>query len=358
MPTKIIINGRFLNRRMTGVERYATELVKEIDNILELNPGKYEWELVRPPGAQEIPLETKNIKLVEFGFRAPQVWEQISFPLYAKNGFILNLCNSGPLFKRRSLTIIHDTLIYKMPQSFSRIYRLWHDIQYRSHILLSNIGTVSDSSRQDLLYKFPFGTSEIAVIPNGSGHLGRSESDETIFERINVTRKQYFLFVGSPAPHKNLARALEAFQILSEPRWKFVVVGSAKSNIFRDSQKASNIPGVIFTGRLSDPEIAALYSNATALVFPSLHEGFGIPPLEAYSYGCRVLASDIDVLHEVCGSAATYFDPYSSNDIASAMKSAIGLEPISRESIDGVIAKYQWKVSAEKLIRLIGALSE
>ncbi len=102
----------------------------------------------------------------------------------------------------------------------------------------------------------------------------------------------------------------------------FAIVGASQANVFGKAEAALP-PGAVATGRLSDAEVAALYANATAFVFPSLYEGFGIPPLEALSYGCRVLASNIPPVQEVCGEAATYFDPLSEADIARAMRQAI-----------------------------------
>jgi glycosyltransferase involved in cell wall biosynthesis len=92
------------------------------------------------------------------------------------------------------------------------------------------------------------------------------------------------------------------------PDIAFVKVGAAKANVFGDLH-LNKPDNVIMPGRLSDEEILALYRNAVALVFPSLYEGFGIPPLEAMTLGCPVLASRIPPIEEVCGDSALYFDP-------------------------------------------------
>jgi glycosyltransferase involved in cell wall biosynthesis len=134
----------------------------------------------------------------------------------------------------------------------------------------------------------------------------------------------------------------------------FVVVGSAKQGVFKNSITEAP-PGVVFCGPASDAEIAALYRGASALVFPSLYEGFGIPPLEAMEHGCAVLASDIPPIHEVCGDAAIYFSPYDVGSITSAYQQVIGgmieVQNIVKRGRERC-KQFSWASSAKCLIEV------
>ncbi len=113
---------------------------------------------------------------------------------------------------------------------------------------------------------------------------------------------------------------------------------------------------MIFTGKVEDDEIKALYMNAIAFVFPSLYEGFGIPPLEAMECGCPVAVSDIDVLHEVCGDAALYFDPHSTYEIEQALHTLYIDGDLKQQLIikgRQQAAQFNWNVIGVRILNLI-----
>lgn len=349
---RVYINGRFLTRNMTGVERYATELLTALDTILAREGSDDEtWTILAPKGVDPASTSFRHIGLQVGGRGGGHAWEQLSLPGLAADGVLLNLANSGPLRHRRSFTVIHDAIVYRMPKLFALRYRSLHQTLGWALSRLSRLGTVSQFSRRELAAVFRIDPSRIAVLPNGSDHLGQVQPDGGILERFSLRRDGFFLFVGSPAPHKNLERTLRAYASLGETDRAFVIVGSSQANVFGKTHEP--LPaGAVAAGRLSDAEVAALYANATALVFPSLYEGFGIPPLEAMTYGAPVLAADVPPIREVCGSAATYFDPLSEPEMAAAMRAASGTgrdaafpEAEARERL----RSFQWQDTARKL---------
>jgi glycosyltransferase involved in cell wall biosynthesis len=113
----------------------------------------------------------------------------------------------------------------------------------------------------------------------------------------------------------------------------------------------------VLAGRLTDHEIAALYSRATAFVFPSLYEGFGVPPLEAMLFGCPVIATTADAVRETCGDAAAYFDPLNADQLRQRMLERIAAGTISddeRRRQKLRLAMYSWRKSADHLLRFLG----
>jgi glycosyltransferase involved in cell wall biosynthesis len=135
----------------------------------------------------------------------------------------------------------------------------------------------------------------------------------------------YFLYLGSIKRHKNLISALKAFKLVIKkyPKQKMVVIGVKPDDFFKNKETNDLREGVIVPGYIPDCELPALYANALCLVFPSLYEGFGLPPLEAMNYGCPVIASNVSSIPEVCGDAALYFDPLNIDEIVKTMKKII-----------------------------------
>lgn len=349
----LFINGRFLTQDLTGVQRYASEIVKALDELLlTAGPDAPVCRLLAPKGADARHLGLKAIDFATGGPLNGHPWEQTWLAAATSGGVLVNLCNSGPVLHPRSLTVIHDAVVYRMPEHFSANYRRLHQTLGRVLSRGSRLATVSHFSQSELSQVLDLDATRIAVIPNGTDHIARVTADDSVTARKGLERGRYFLFVGSPAPHKNLATALTAFRQLGDPTMTFVVVGAAKSKVFGDG--GLDVPdNVVFTGRLSDAEIAGLYRQAAAFVFPSFYEGFGIPPLEAMVHNCPVLASDIGSCREVCADAALFFAPDDANALT-ALMARITAEPEIATALStkgqARVATYSWRGSAKKLL--------
>jgi glycosyltransferase involved in cell wall biosynthesis len=169
--------------------------------------------------------------------------------------------------------------------------------------------------------------------------------------------KQFIMYVGRPTPHKNLERLIDAFTIMqrTRPDLYLVLVGKTDANYQRHQAKVKteDIPNVIFTGFTSEGQLRWLYEHCRAYVFPSLSEGFGLPPLEAMIHGAPVVASNATCIPEVCGDAAWYFDPLSVEAIAAKVGEVID-DPIIREDLvekgQKQASKYSWANMARQTL--------
>jgi glycosyltransferase involved in cell wall biosynthesis len=355
----ISINGRFLTQKVSGVQRYAREIVSALDKLLvngEIPLTNAKWRLVAPPGT-ECNLPLRRIEFQVIGSGNGHLWEQLH--LRKAPGLIINLGNSGPILRRNSMVVIHDVGVFRTPENFDARYARIHRTLGRMLALTSTIGTVSEFSRSELSQVFKIPTERIFVAPNGADHLKDTQADPTILERLKLEAEHYFLFVGSPTRNKNLPLALKAFELLNDPTAKLVVVGSLSNTVFRVGADLDR-PGVVLPGYLTDAEVSALYQNATALVFPSLYEGFGIPPLEAMVRGCPVLASNIPTAIEVCGDAAAYFGPNDATRLSELMRQRLS-DPAGRSTINAIGARraeqWTWEKSAKRLSKAIEGMS-
>lgn len=309
------INGRFLDQGLTGVQRYAREIVCALDHLLlEGHPlcRDLEIELVMPRGAT-CDLDLQRIRPRTAGRLSGHLWEQLELP-FAAGDRLLSLCNTGPVFASRHIVCIHDANTRIAPESYSLpfrlVYRVLHPVLGRAAMRVSTVSKFSASQ----LTKFGIARKQkIDVIPNGHEHALGWQKDITDAIRPACNR-QTIVVLGSRAFHKNISMLLELAPALAKEGLQLAIVGAANANVFCNTGDTAAADNVLWLGRRSDGELAALYENALCLAFPSLTEGFGLPPLEAMALGCPVVSSDRASLPEVGGEAVLYADPLSPDD--------------------------------------------
>ncbi len=353
----IYVNGRFLGRSVTGVERFAHMVLDRIHDRQPADGRAPGVTILAPPGIAA-PAKWPRFAFRTVGRGGGHRWEQLSLPPAARDGVLLGLCNSNPVRPRRALTVIHDAAVYDFGQGFARSYRLLHRTLGRLLARRSHIATVSRFSQARLAAVLRLPTADIAVIPNAADHIRAITPDTTILDKHDLTPGRYLLIVGSFAPNKNLPRTIQAFRSIARPEDRLVLVGAAVRS-FADNGMGAVPDGVILPGRIDDEALMALYANARALVFPSLYEGFGIPPLEAMQFGTPVVASTIAPVREVCADAALYCDPEDATAIGAAMRRMLDDDDLHLRLSAAARARalaFRWDDSAERLLATIAAI--
>ena len=358
----ISINGRFLAQPLTGVQRFARELTQALDTRISNgdvpeNLRGVAWRLIAPDEAKA-DIDLKSIRLEHVGSGHGHLWEQTTLAAKTWRDLLVGFGGSGPLLHPDQLTVIHDATIFRHPESFSRSYRLFHILLGAVLTRTARIATVSQFSRQELSSIFRVPADGIAVIYNATDHFAGLTPDDGILERLKLSGGDFFLLVGTLKPNKNIDFAIRAFEALNAPGQKLVVVGGIHANVFKAGDYSSR-DNLIFPGRLSDAEVAALERHATAFIFPSLYEGFGIPPLEAMSQGCPVLASDIPPVREACGEGALYFDPAKSETLERQMKAVLDDPGLRERLVAGGFenaSRFSWAKSADALLQVLAQM--
>lgn len=314
----VFINGRFALQPLSGVQRYAREMVRALDALAGRGeaPGMV---LLCPPGAPDLGLH--HIEQRTVGGGTGHAWEQWAFARGARRGVALSLAMSGPLLHPRQLVVVHDAAVHRRPDHFSRRYGTAHRLLERGLAKRARIATVSQFSRRELAAVLGLAERDILVAANGADH-SRGVPDAAVLRRLGIDGRPFFVTVGNQSPNKNLAVVGRALALIDDPAARLVVVGEPCARVFGGATVAGD-PRVIIAGRLSDAEVAALLGVARALVFPSRYEGFGLPPLEAMASGCPVLASDCAAVIEVCGGAADHFGPDDAEGLAVLMRRAL-----------------------------------
>jgi glycosyltransferase involved in cell wall biosynthesis len=356
---QIFLNGRFLSQSITGVQRYALELVKALDILFdEVDPSsaKYKPTLIAPHNVKE-ELQTKNIKLKKKGFLTGHSWEQLELPFYTRNGVLISICNAGPLLKRRQIVTIHDASVFGFAKGYSWSFRLWHCLLTRGLVKTAEkIVTVSDFSRLELMKYCGISENKIHTIYEGKEHIIATRSDPTILVKHGLKDRRYILAVSSVNPNKNFKSIVQAMEIIDDSGLDVVIAGGTNSKIFGEASLPAS-EKIKYVGYVTDNELKALYQHAACFVYPSFYEGFGLPPLEAMACGCPVIVSNTSSLPEVCGDAALYCDPHDPSDIAEKIRLVIHDSNL-REQMQIKVLKRSSIFSWERCAREIWSIIE
>lgn len=329
---EIFINGKFLCQRITGVQRYAIEITKELDKLC---PPDIRFTIISPSKEYIINnIEYKNISIIYLKGKPNYYWEQWTLPRYCKKKKpydLVNFCNIAPILYPGSCTI-HDLAFIEAPKGynwkFKSIYRLINRLNIKRYKHIFTVSNTMKSRIQDY-YKI----SNVTVTYNGYEHMLGVEQIKPNIELPN----RYYFAVGSMNPNKNFKAIIELAK--QNPDDMFVISGGIDKVFKKDEmEKPKN---VILTGYVKDEELFYLYSHCQAFLFSSVYEGFGIPPLEAYAVGCKnIICNDIPVLKELYDNVS-FFTNFSNTINLKLFK-----EPISFSEKDSFLQKFSWKNSA------------
>ncbi|WP_205910194.1 glycosyltransferase [Rhizobium rhizophilum] len=351
MTASFAINGRFLAQNLSGVQRYAGNIVNALDQT-EAARGS---TLLFPKGVRHPVYE--RLDAVEVGALGGYGWEQVELPIAARGRRLLNLCNMAPVIKSEQIVCIHDTNVLSSPDSYTRGFRAaYRSLQPLFARRAVRIATVSHASARQIARYLPISLSQIVVLPNGHEHALLWDADLASLPAelpVHEGDRPFVLAIGSGARHKNMALLVEIAPWLDTSGINVVIAGG---NDIGDREDRT-LPGNVHRcGRVSDNDLAYLLDHALCLAFPSLTEGFGLPIVEAMARGCPVVSSDCASMPEVCGAAALMGSPL---DPAQWVKHIETLAMSPRLQVDLAgrgrerCKNFSWRDSAEGYLELL-----
>lgn len=372
---RIGIDARLYGTKHGGIGRYTEEVIRNLEQIDQIN--EYFIFLARDNFNDYQPKNPKFHK-VSADFKVYGIFEQLLYPflLYKYKLDLVHFphFNAPIMYSKKFIVTIHDLIISHYPSSrATTLHPLLYKAKLGAYNLLiqkvskkaDKILTVSNYTKNDIVKFLKASPDKIIVVYNGVDLPDKSAGDncEDILQEFGIVDK-YLLYVGSAYPHKNLEKLVEAFSVIKKdyPQLQFILGG--KNSFFYERLKQSvettdNLAAIkdsiIFTDYLSDAKLACLYKKAELYVFPSLIEGFGIPPLEAQTYGVPVVSSNATCLPEILGDSALYFDPENISDMTGKICLALASTDIRNELIKkgtDNIKKYSWRKMAVEIHNL------
>lgn len=313
----VVINGRFLLNSFGGARRFAVELTERLSRL------RGDILLVTPPLPEGTAIpDVPHRTLGRFG---GPLWEQIELPLWLRSHgtpLLLNPATIAPFSYRRQISVIHDIAPALRPQDFTPLFRLqWH-LAVRLGMLRrgQRLVTISRASQREIGEQFGIDPARIDVVYAGADSLVASESAPQV-----VTPASTFLVFGRHGAAKNIRTVIDAAGELPESSGISVRLVGQLDPALQPYAVESKVPAerLDWQGPVTDAELAEDYRAAVGFIWPSLHEGFGIPPVEAQSLGVPVIASDIPINREVLGEAAIYFPAAEPKALAAAMEELV-----------------------------------
>jgi glycosyltransferase involved in cell wall biosynthesis len=355
MSDEIFINGRFLTQKLTGVQRNAYELSRHLIPLLK-------QAIVLVPNEKI----NKNYDINDWPIRKLGkfkgiLWEQIELPLFLlkQKGkpLLLNLTNTAPLQYSNQVVSIMDMTTFINPSWFTKKFSYYYQwlipkIARKSKMIF----TISNNSRNDIVRFTQLPADKIKVLYCGISDIfsPAASFDTGIVSSLGLKDQGYFMAVSSLDPRKNFKGLIDAF-LETTIDLPLLIVGS-KGRVFGDinlHQPALNSKRIVFTGYVNDEKLRVLYKSAFCFIYPSLYEGFGIPPLEAMASGCPTIVSNTSSLPEVCGQASLYIDPYNKQSIIDGIMKMFQNNSMRNDLIEKGfenIKRFSWEATASKAL--------
>jgi len=375
---KIGIDARFYGPLGKGLGRYTQEVV---DNVLRMKGAEvgadFEYVIfLSPENYDEFIVEAPNVKKVLLKIRWYSLREQILMPflIWREHLDLIHFPHFNvPIFTPVKFVVtIHDLILTHFPTiratTKSKFFYYLKNLAYQFVISIAirraqYIISVSEFTKNDIISKFKVRADKIKVTYEGVANLAKGRDSLFVLKLDNQETlaeyhiaNNYLLYVGNAYPHKNLETLIHVFSKIHSvnPELRLVMVGREDFFYLRVQdyarslnlwQKGNINSPIIFPGYVPDAQLEILYLEAQAYVFPSLYEGFGLPPLEAMARSCPVLSSNRSSMPEILKDAALYFDPENEEDMIAKINLILQNNQLRNDLIIRgleMVKKYNW----------------
>lgn len=351
----------------SGVDWYTHRVIQEMMNLLGPDEQMYLFSN-RETGFEPEADGRDNVTVVRNGFTYQEPWRQFILPGLLRRhnidvcfftNFVLSVAASCPM-----VLTIHDLSVWLYPRTHSLRNVIWARMLVpistrRSRSIIAD----SNNTKIDIVHLIKARSSKVSVI-----HLGAPDEcnpepqpeDEEAMQHYGII-KPYILFVGTLEPRKNLNMLIQGFDQVAKSRPDIHMVlagrrGWMAQAIFDELERRDLLGRVHITGYVKEQYLPALYRQASAFIYPSLYEGFGLPPLEAMSSGTPVIVSNSSSLPEVVGDAGLYVDPLSADDMARAMEAVVSDPELAMSLRNKGLERakqFSWKKTAERTLDIL-----
>lgn len=362
------LDGLPLTELKTGIGHYTFELANALANVAPQNDFELAYPSTFPPidlsanqGSTSLPtnLKASRVKVGPLG----RHWWSIGLPRYVRNRGIelFHGTNYDVPLRANCATVltVHDLSLLTHPHTHekARVRRARRRLRIMARAATLVI-TPTESVRREVFSFLRLSQEKVFAVPEAFRACFKPmshDASEDVRRRLGI-EGDFLLTVGTIEPRKNIGTLVRAFaKVLrreQRPALQLVVVGNKgwlTSEFFSEVEKSGVADQMVFTGYLFDDDLRALYSSCLLFIYPSIYEGFGLPPLEAMACGAPVIVSRIPTLVETTEGAACYFDPASDDDLASEIIELM-VNETARQNISAAglkqAAKFSWERTA------------
>jgi len=367
---RIGIDARFFGSIGKGLGRYTQKLIENLESIDREN---HYFIFLRRENWDEYQPRSQNFTKVLADVPWYTLREQVQMPkIFKRCGLDLvhfPHFNVPVAYKGKFVVTIHDLILFRYPTrrastlsapAYFLKKKVYHRVIKSAIKNSEKIIAVSGHTKKDVLKNFKIDPNKILVTYEGvdAAEEPLLETPETVLQKYGIM-KPYLLYVGNAYPHKNLDRLILAFKEVSKTHSGLHLVLAGKEDYFYKRLKkfvaTSLVSGIIFPGYIAENHLPTIYREAKLYVFPSLYEGFGLPPLEAMARNAPVASSNASCLPEILGNAAYFFDPRGISETADAIEKVITDNELRKKLIAAgqkQIKKYSWQKMAKETLAI------
>jgi glycosyltransferase involved in cell wall biosynthesis len=345
---KVLINGYFLCRKLTGIERYAFEITSRLDKLCRMD----EIAIIVPVDVEIVP-KYENIRLIRHGKRIQHIlWQMFTVQLFLlthRQYIILDFGNTILPFAP-GMVFLHDIYCEYFPEDFigirDKLVRFYNRWQYRLIARKAKkIVTVSHFSKDQIVQSYHISPDKISVVYSSWNHFRNIQADYSVFDKFPILSNPFYFSLGSLSKRKNIRWIVDFAS--KHPQDIFAISGddlpTARAADISDT-KPSNI---VLLGYLDDSKTRALMERCKAFLLPSYYEGFGLTPLEALSCGAECIVANAASLPEIYGNTVHYINPFNTD---------VDLDLLLREPLESpqmILKKYSFDTAAKQVYDLI-----
>jgi len=363
---KIGIDGRAIYENTDGIARYSLNLIRSLASIDHTNQyfifinKKLAGKIIQAPNFNEIPVNFRHLSLLSV-FYLPFLLKKYDLDVFHSPFFIC------PLWQTKNIVLtVHDLMALTFPNFFCGRNYFFEKAAYLYHQVFvplsihkaKKIIAVSTSTKNEIINKLHITPEKISVIYEAVDDRFKKNYS---FSSIEAFRKQhrlphnYLLYLGNLKPYKNISLILSAIEILKrkEANKQKLVIAGKKDRFFpfvyNQIKVKDLLDDVIFVDYISDEELPMLFKNASIFLFPSLNEGFGLPPLEAMSLGVPTIVSNTSSLPEVVGDSALLINQGHPQSLAQAISRVLAEVNLKKELSNKGIERskaFSWEKAA------------
>ena len=367
---RIGIDARFFGSIGKGLGRYTQKLIENLEKIDRQN--QY-FIFLRRENWDEYQPQSKHFTKVLADVPWYTLREQIQMPkIFASCGLDLvhfPHFNVPVSYKGKFVVTIHDLILFRYPTRKASTLsapayffkkKAYHRVINRAIKKSEKIIAVSEHTKKDILENFDIDPKKIIVTYEGADTIEKPllENSETVLKKYGIM-KPYILYVGNAYPHKNLDRLILAFKRVAKKHPGLSLVLAGKEDYFYKRLKKTvadnEVSNVVFPDHIEEDHLPTVYREAKLYVFPSLYEGFGLPPLEAMARNIPVASSNASCLPEILGPAAYFFDPRGISETSEAIEKVLTDNDLRRRLIEAgqqQVKKYNWQKMAKETLEI------
>jgi glycosyltransferase involved in cell wall biosynthesis len=363
---RIAVNASIVDHLLSGLGVYAVNLIKELAKLHDDLVVYTSYPEVCSVDLTKVRRISRRVQ-PSFGPKGHfqrVFWVQTALPLRLlvdKASLLLSPLPEGMLLPvvPQVVTVL-DMIPLHFPEEYPRQQYYFRYLVPRILKKSRRIVTISENTKHDIMTFYAIEPERIHVIPPGFEKSRYRPGINSESVKMKYGLADYLLYVGNLLAHKNLRRLLRAFSLIARKTpYKLVIAGYKDSRYYPELETEVEALGlaeeVLFLDYVSADELPALYAGAKVFVYPSLDEGFGVPPVEAMACGCPAVVSNVASLPEVCGDAAQYIDPYNIENIAGGIHKVLTDEALRQSLIEKGIERaklFSWEKSAKEHIKI------